>query len=391
MTSAPSLSETPQARSLREDGEPAILWAEVEDQMQDTQVKEGWTGPGRRDAVIEPLQLSDDGLHMEMGKRGMYEWWYFDAHLDSGHTLVVFFHASNPNPGLQGKTGMEIVLLRPDGKRAQRFIPYDRSEFSAARDKPDVTIGGNTLRVEWRDGELPIYEIDVREKELGCHLTYRADVNGWKPGTGLSHFGNMGFFGWVIPCARASVQGTITDGATTVPVTGIGYHDHNWLNFPFQSIIQYWMWGRIYSEHFTAAYAFIQCNKKVDNHTVKVLMLAHGQDVILSTGEFDFLKDDFEYNPTAKYQFPKQITIHAPGVLNATLRVKRILEAQDMLKSFNPVLRLLAKYVLRIKPGYFRLASDFELDVTQDGESFLETGTTLHEIVLFSAAQQEPA
>jgi hypothetical protein len=356
-------------------------------------VIEGWTGPGRRDALIEPLKPSDDGLHMDMGKRGMYEWWYFDAHLDSGHTLVVFFHASNPNPGLEGKTGMEIVLLRPDGKRVQKFVPYNQSDFSAARDRPEVTIGGNTLRVEQREGELPVYEIDVTEKELGCHLRYKAEVNGWKPGTGLSHFGNLGFFGWVVPFARASAEGTITDGDKTIQVKGIGYHDHNWLNFPFQSIIQYWMWGRIYSESFTAAYAYIQCNEKVDHHTVKVLMLADGKRVILSTGEFDFSKDDFEYNPKAKYQFPKQITINAPGALNATLKMKRILEAQDMLENFNPVLRFLAKNILRIKPGYFRLLSDFELEVTRDGKTVKETGTTLHEIVLFKPAQpeQEPA
>lgn len=353
--------------------------------VNNTKVTEGWTGPGRRDPHPEPLPLSEDGLHMD--KRGMYEWWYFDAHLDSGHTLVVFFHASNPNPGLQGKIGIEIVLLRPDGDRVQKFYPYPKSDFSAARDKPEVTMGENTLRVEEWNAELPVYEIEIKEKELSCHLTYRAEVNGWKPGTGLSHFGNLGFFGWVIPFARASVEGTITDGDKAFQVKGIGYHDHNWLNFPFQSIIEYWMWGRVYSENFTLAYAYIQCNSKVDNHTVKVLMLAHGKEVILSTGEFDFLKDDFEYNPKAKYQFPKQITIHAPDVLNATLKMKRILEAQDMLENFNPILRFLAKNLLRIKPGYFRLESDFELDVKMGGQFVNQAGTTLHEIVLFQPVQ----
>lgn len=354
-----------------------------------TKVIEGWTGPGRRDPVIEPLKPVDDGLHMDVGKRGVYEWWYFDAHFDNGYTLVVFFHASNPNPGLAGKTGMEIVLLRPDGVRVQKFIPYKKSEFQAARDRPEVTICRNTLRVQQQNGELPIYEIDVKENGLGCHLTYHAEVNGWKPGTGLSHFGNLGFFGWVIPFARASVEGMITDGEKTFQVKGIGYHDHNWLNFPFQSIIQYWMWGRIYSESFTAAYAYIQCNEKVDNHVVKVLMLADGKDVILSTGEFDFFKGDFEYNPKAKYQFPKQITIHAPEKMKAKLKMNRILEAQDMLENFNSVLRLLAKHVLRIKPGYFRLESNFALEVIRDGKSVKESGRTLHEIVLFKPVQQE--
>ncbi len=346
-------------------------------------VIEGWTGPGRQDAHIEPLTPADDGLHMEQGKRGMYEWWYFDAHADTGYTFVVFFHASNPNPGLEGKTGIEIVLLRPDSKRIQKFFPYNRSDFTAARDKPEVTIGGNTIRVDQQAGKLPVYEIDVKEKDLGCHLKYTAEVNGWKPGTGLSQFGKLGFFGWVIPFARATVEGTITDGDRTIKVSGIGYHDHNWLNFPFQTIIDYWMWGRIYSKSFTAAYAYIQCNQKVDNHIVRVLMLADGKEVVLSTGEFDFIKDDFEYNPKAKYQFPRKISLCAPGVLNVTLNMKKLLEAQDMLDNFNPALRFIAKNFLRLKPGYFRLISDFNLEVTREGKKNKEMGTTLHEIVLF--------
>jgi len=335
------------------------------------------------------MPLSDDGLHIDLSRRGLYEWWYFDAHLDSGHILVVFFHASNPNPGLAGKTGIEIVLLRPDGKRVQKFIPYPKSDFSSVREKPEVTIGRNTIRVTTQVGQLPIYEVDVQEGELGCRLRYKAVINGWKPGSGLSNFGDLGTFGWVIPFARADVEGTITDGVKTLQVTGIGYHDHNWLDFPFQSIINYWMWGRIYSENFTVAYAYIQCNQKVDNHTVKVLMLAEGQEVILSTGEFNFNQGDFAYNKKAGHRFPQKISIHAPDMLKVSLRMNKILEAQDMLENFNLFLQMIAKHILRINPGYFRLVSDFELDVKRDGISTRESGTTLHEIVLFKPVQEE--
>jgi hypothetical protein len=126
----------------------------------------------------------------------------------------------------------------------------------------------------------------------------------------------------------------------------------------------------------------------VDHHAVKVLMLAEGKDVILSTGDFAFSQDDFEYNPQAKYKFPKKIAIHCPDRLNVLLKMKTILEAQDMLKNFNPILRFVAKNVLRIKPGYFRLLSDFEITVNQDGESLKESGTTLHEIVLFKPVRE---
>ena len=230
---------------------------------------------------------------------------------------------------------------------------------------------------------MPVYEIKVEEEGLGCHLEYTAEVNGWKPGTGFSHFGDMGYFAWVVPFARASVKGTVTVGEETFQVTGIGYHDHNWLNFQFQRIIDYWMWGRVYSRNHTLANAYIQCNEKVDNHTVKVLMLADGREVIYSTGEFDFVKENFEYNSRAKHHFPREVRIGAPGEYEATLNVAKVLEAQDLLENYNPLLRFAAKNILRLKPGYFRLLSDFELSVTHAGETSNESGTTLHEIVIF--------
>ena len=149
------------------------------------------------------------------------------------------------------------------------------------------------------------------------------------------------------------------------------------------------MWGRIYGETFTVTYAYIQCNKKVDHHTVKVLMLAEGKEVILSTGEFDFLMDDFEYNASAHHRFLKEIAIKAHGFLDVNLKMKKILEAQNMLQNFNPVLRFLAKNIVGIQPGYFRLQSGFNLAVTRDGSILQEVGKTLHEIVLFKPVQQE--
>ncbi|HVP22782.1 MAG TPA: hypothetical protein VMS77_02570 [Conexivisphaerales archaeon] len=347
------------------------------------QVREGWTGPGRRDSAVKPLAPEEDGIHIDIHRKGMYEWWYFDAHFETGETLVVFFYAANPNPGAGGKPGVEIVLLRPDGRRTQRFVPCSMSDFAASSVGADVRIGGDYVKATQLPGELPVYEVRADEGDLGCRLTFRAEVNGWKPGTGVSQFGKLGTFAWVVPFARASVEGTIVDGDRTLQVKGVGYHDHNWLDFPFQSIIDYWMWGRIYSQHYTVSYAFIQCNEKVGNHAVKVLMLANGREVELSTGEFEFGKENFEYNPKAKHRYPRRITISVPDKLEITLDVKKVLEAQDMLESFSLPLRLIARHLLRLRPGYFRLESAFEIDVTSDGAKNRERGTALHEIVLF--------
>ena len=73
--------------------------------------------------------------------RGMHEWWYFDARLENDYTVVVFFHASNPNPGIAGKERTRARGRRPNGERTQRFIEYARSRFIASREKPDVPCG----------------------------------------------------------------------------------------------------------------------------------------------------------------------------------------------------------------------------------------------------------
>ncbi len=362
--------------------------------MQDTissKVKEGWTGPGRRDGVIKPIAQADDALHIDVGKRNNYEWWYFDARLESGHTLVLFFYAANPNPGpTAGKIGVELVLVRPDGRKTQTFIPYKKSDFSASKEKADVKIGQNYLTSDHSKGAFPVYTIHVKEGNLGFDLVYTAQVNGWMPGTGVSEFGDMGYFAWVVPFVRASVEGKVRDGNQIIDVKGIGYHDHNWLNFSFQSIIDYWMWGRVYSESYSLSYAYIQCNKKAERHAVKVLMLARGKDVVLSTGDFTFTKKDFEYNARAKHSYPHEIIIEVPNEMRASLKVEKVIEAEDMLERFPKLLQVLAKVLLRLKPGYFRLQSAFDLEVQENGKARKEIGSTLHEIVLFKSADNQP-
>jgi hypothetical protein len=73
--------------------------------------------------------------------------------------------------------------------------------------------------------------------------------------------------------------------------------------------------------------------------------------------------------------------------MRAELTVNKVLEAEDMLDNFGTALRFIAKNFMRLKPGYFRLLSDFELEVNHQGQVHKEKGSTLHEIVLFKSAE----
>ena len=344
-----------------------------------TKIKEAWLGIGRKDDVIEPIQPIDDALHIDMKKRGTREWWYFDAHLDNGYTVVGFFRAKHERTG---KTGVEIVIYKPNGTKIQQVINYDHSDFIASRNLADVQIGQNYIKVDYSNKDFPIYEIYLDEGEYGFHLKYKALVPGWKPGKGYIEFGRSNQFGWVAALPRAEVEGTIKIDNEIIQVNGMGYHDHNWLNFNFAMIIDYWYWGRIYSDNFTVIFVYIKCNKKMDNYPIQVLMLAKNERVILSTGEYELIQDGFVYDDKAQNKYPTLLEFIVDNDNKITLDVQKVIDAANLLYELSPITRFFAKNLLKLKPGYFRLNSNFTLNVKDEGKSYIEKGSTLHEMVI---------
>jgi predicted secreted hydrolase len=344
-----------------------------------TKIKEAWLGPGRKDGEIKPIQPKDDALHIDMEKKGTREWWYFDARLDNGYTVVGFFRAKHER---SGETGVEITIYKPNGEKIQNVIDYLHSDLRASQDIPDVQIGRNYIKVDYSNKELPTYEIFLDEGEYGLHLKYTATVKGWKPGKGYIEFGKANQFGWVIALPRADVEGTIKINNETIQVKGIGYHDHNWLNFNFAMIIDYWYWGRIYSENFTVVFAYIKCNKRMDNYPIQVLMLAKNESVFLSSGEYELTQENFEFNDKAGNKYPKILKFNIGNQHEITLNVQELIDADNLLLELGAITRFFAKNLLKLKPGYFRLNSKFQLNMLHEGKSYIENGSTLHEMVI---------
>jgi hypothetical protein len=344
-----------------------------------SKIKEAWTGVGKRDDVITEFKPEYDGLHIDMKKRGNSEWWYFDARLDNGYVVVGFFRAKHERTG---KTGVEITIYKPSGEKLQNVYDYSRSDLVVSRENANVRIGNNYIKVDNSNPKFPNYEIFLEEGEFGIHLNYTSKVQAWMPGKGHIEFGNMEHFGWAVPLPRADVEGTIKVNGETIAVKGIGYHDHNWISVNLMRIVDYWYWGRIYSENFTMIYADIKCNKKMDNYAIKVLMLAKKDKVILSTGEYDLIHEDFQFNEKANNKYPKTLKFVISEDMNISLEVQEIIDAENLLFELGPILRFIGKNLLRLKPGYFRLNSKFNLVITHDGIAFNEQGNTLHEMVI---------
>ena len=120
----------------------------------------------------------------------------------------------------------------------------------------------------------------------------------------------------------------------------------------------------------------------MDNYPIQVLMLAKNEDVILSTGEFELIEENFEYNDKAGNKYPKMLKFNIGNQHEIILEVQEVIDADNLLYELGLITRFLAKYLLKLRPGYFRLNSKFQLNILFEGKPEIEKGSTLHEMVI---------
>src|SRR6266849_3532174 len=116
---------------------------------------------------IAPVEVAqfEDGQRIGTEK-GCYEWWYFDAHLDNGATVVVVFYTKpnvSPNGPLAPRVTINITL--PDGRTFVKFLDTRPELFNASKSGCDVRIGTNRFV-----GDLKRYHITATIEEVSVDI-----------------------------------------------------------------------------------------------------------------------------------------------------------------------------------------------------------------------------
>jgi hypothetical protein len=223
---------------------------------------------------IEPWE---DGARTD-NRRGTYEWWYFDAHLDDGAKLVIVFmnkDLTTPNKPLAPLIRLNLDLA--DGRRFERIVSFPRTSWSAATDHADVRIGDNRFT-----GDLTTYRINAVLEEIEVNIVLTGTVPPWRPETGHMLFGQHRSleFAWLpsVPEGRAEVTYRIGDETHTA--TGIGFHDHNWGNVGLMKVIHDWYWARGNAGPYTVIASYITAHRRYGFTAIPILMLAKNGQII---------------------------------------------------------------------------------------------------------------
>ncbi|MBO1752495.1 hydroxyneurosporene dehydrogenase [Actinotalea sp. BY-33] len=237
----------------------------------------------------------EDGARTD-GRRGTYEWWYFDAHLDDGAKLVVIFMTkdlSAPNTRLSPQ--MRLNLDLPDGRSYEIIKDFPAASFSASAARADVVLGGNTFA-----GDLSHYAIHVDVDGITVDLMLDAEVEPWRPHTGYLVFGRKRDleFAWLPSVPQGRVRGSYeVDGART-EVTGVGYHDHNWGNVGMISVINDWYWARGQAGPYSVIASYITAHKRYGYEPIPIFMLArNGRIVADDAAHVNFSASEIRTDP----------------------------------------------------------------------------------------------
>lgn len=188
------------------------------------------------------VELWEDGKR-EKSTPNHFEWWYFDGIMDDGTKIVVQF-LSKPGPyfKLNGDfPSVKFTITMPDGRKYHREPKYKAKETSMSTERCDLRYGKHTAV-----GDLHDYSIHMEvEDGMGCDLRLHSLSSPWRPGTAYMQFDDESkYYTWLCVVPRGEMSGTIVVDNKTIPVTGRGYHDHQWGSVNFHQVFNNWVWAR---------------------------------------------------------------------------------------------------------------------------------------------------
>lgn len=219
----------------------------------------------------------EDGARTD-NRKGTYEWWYFDAHLNDGSKLVVVFmnkDLTTPNHPLDPIIRVNLDLA--DGRSFTKIVHFAPEQWSAATDGADVRIGANRFT-----GDLHTYRITANVDGIAVDVTLTGTVPSWRPETGYMLFGRdrAKEFSWLPAVPQGQVEASYTIDGKNHTTTGVGYHDHNWGNVSLLDIIHDWYWARGDAGPYTVIASYITAHEHYGYEVIPIFMLAKDGKVI---------------------------------------------------------------------------------------------------------------
>jgi predicted secreted hydrolase len=367
------------------------------------------------------LKVSPDGVEpwedqrRDDARRGVWEWWYFDALLDDGTAVVIQFFTKSGASSFRGgdHPRVWIKVTDRDGITHDEKVTVPAGESRFGTGSCDVQIGPHQFKGDLHDYAIRVDPIGGVGADL--HLSSRGKP--FRPGTAYFGFGEHDekYFTWLCAVPKGEVTGTVTVDGATRQVHGTGYHDHQWGNSNFQLLWNNWLWARQGFEDYSILVFDFVAAAKYGFQRIPVCFVqdADGDLVFTNTHDVGYEVLEEMRDPTSGKDCPKvsRYRFDHDGVqVEYTLTANTILESRDIVSVAPQMIRkrlgttlgdpiggAVGKalgFALRrkgIQPSYTRFAATGELRLTRNGQTVDRSGELIYEFMYPGLSYREHA
>ncbi|MBE6589815.1 MAG: hypothetical protein E7643_06510 [Ruminococcaceae bacterium] len=320
----------------------------------------------------------EDALHTN-GKLGEYEWWYFDAKLEGGYSLVIIFYSQPVTAATNGFSPCVSFSLTGGGHEIleeTRALPKD-CFFSKKR--CDVRIGKSFVR-----GNLRNYKIHFENERIQCDMTLEGRAVSYRHKTGQIFFGEKNYFAWLPAVPEGQVCADICVDGEQLSLSGSGYHDHNWGNVGMYWLMHHWYWGRARVGEYQVISSYITAGEKYGyEHFPIFVIYKNGQRLGCTIKAISYEQKDPAFDPITKKHYHKTLIYDyndGKHHFRVTYRAKDIIETFVADEAYGSARasagRALIGFVkmMKLSPSYIRMVGDITLE-RFEGETVAESLT----------------
>lgn len=322
------------------------------------------------------IALWEDG-HRTNGKFGEYEWWYFDARLEGGVSLVIVFYTQPVTASTPGYAPSMTLSFTRDGMHFADSASFPLKDCSFSRNGCSVRLGSNFF-----EGDLKTYTIHYETDQVKADVTLTANVPSWRPETGHILFDEKDYFAWLPSVPEGKVEAVITMEGTTKTYTGTGYHDHNWGNKGMFWLMHHWYWGRAKVGDYQIISSYITAHKKFGCEHFPIFLLYHKGRKLGDDPRFlTYTQSDPAFDPVTKKHYHRTLVY---DYNDGRKHVKVTYRQQDIIEYFTaadsktsvqakstPALLWLVK-LAKLDPSYIRMTGTVTLE-RYEGDEIIET------------------
>ena len=330
------------------------------------------------------LGVSPDKVEMwEDGRRdnddsGHWEWWYSDAIMDDGTTVVIqFLQKSIMNVANNvANPAVSFRVTLPDGTKYEKAIVVPNEQCTYSTEKCDVRFGPHIFSGDLKEYKLYVETVDG----MGADLTLTSLSKPFRPGTAYFGFDDL-YYTWLCVVPKGKITGTLTINGKKVQVNGYGYHDHQWGSIPFHFAWNHWWWARQSYEDYTLLVFNMVASR---NHEFKSFPIMFIQD---KEGELVFsnteggtceILEEYQCEVSGK-DYPKitRFTCNNSGKdIEYTLTANKELETVDSYHAAPEAIRATIFDKMGLRPSYTRYLASGDL-VIKDGNETIERSAEL--------------